>query len=115
MIFQVFIDDQAYPIEVPEHLLRDAEDFFQNIDRDMDGGYQMSRTWVQSPDIVQRCQIAADRILSALHTEKRDVGVMMAAYILARIPGVSGVHLSTEGDMTEHELIINQKPDLHTV
>ena len=37
----------------------------------MDKGWQMSRFWVEKPDLYQRCQIVADRILGAFHTENQ--------------------------------------------
>lgn len=108
MRLNVVIDDQTYPIEVPQYIVEEAEDFFATLDRDMDKGYQMSRVWVDNPDRMQRCQIAADRILDAIHRENEQLGVMMAAYILVRMPGVSEVHLSSEGDMLEHELVMGR-------
>ncbi|HEY9198719.1 MAG TPA: hypothetical protein VIR60_05075 [Gammaproteobacteria bacterium] len=108
MRFKVTIDDQDYPFEVPEYLVEEGEEFFSKLDHDMDKGYQMSRTWVENPDRLKRCQIVADRILDAIHRDNEKLAVMMAAYILARLPGVSGVRLSTEGDMLEHDFIMQQ-------
>lgn len=108
MRLNVVIDEQTYPIEVPPYIVEEAEEFFTKLDRDMDKGYQMSRVWVDKPDRMQRCQIAADRILDAIHRENEHLGVMMAAYILARMPGVTEVHLSSEGDMLEHELLVGR-------
>lgn len=103
MRFNVTVDDQTYPFEVPEYLVEEGEEFFAKLDSDMDKGYQMSRTWIERPDRLQRCQIVADRILDAIHRENQKLAIMMAAYILARMPGVTGVRLSSEGDMLEHD------------
>ena len=108
MRLNVMIDDQTYPFEVPQFILDEGEEFFTKLDRDMDKGYQMSRTWVDNPDRMKRCQIVADRILDAIHRENQQLGIMMAAYILTRMPGTTGVRLSTEGDMLEHELIVDR-------
>lgn len=107
MRFNVMIDDQTYPFEVPQFILDEAEEFFAKLDQDMDGGYQMSRTWVDNPDRMMRCQIAADKILDAIHRENQQLSIMMAAYILSRMPNATGVRLSSEGDMLEHELILS--------
>lgn len=107
MRFNVMIDDQTYPFEVPQFILDEAEEFFTKLDRDMDNGYQMSRTWVDSPDRMMRCQIVADKILDAIHRENQQLSIMMAAYILARMPSATGVRLSSEGDMLEHELVMS--------
>ncbi len=107
MRFNAMIDDQTYTFEVPQFILDEGEEFFAKLDRDMDGGYQMSRTWVDNPDRMQRCQIVADRILDAVHRENQQLCIMMAAFIISRLPGATGVRLSGEGDMLEHELILS--------
>lgn len=101
MILAVIVDEQRIPIEVPDYLLEQARGFFEKMDADMDAGWQMSRTWVESPNSVQRCQIAADKILTAFHTEKQELATMMAAYILHKIPNVESVEIDTTGDMTQ--------------
>ena len=87
-------------IEVPEELLIEAEDFFARLDADMDRGWQMSRRWVENPDVVQRCQILADRLLTAWHREDPKMAGLAAAYILKRLPGTRHVTIDTDGDVT---------------
>jgi hypothetical protein len=65
----------------------------------MDGGWQMSRDWVESPTLEQRCQIVADKLLSALEKENHKVGMLMAAYILKRLPNVEAVELDVQGEI----------------
>ena len=101
MILKVIIDEKTIPIEVPDYMLVEAEDFFNKMDIDMDAGWQMSRTWVDSPDNVQRCQIAADKILTAVHGDNEKIATLMAAYILKKLPNISSVDIDTEGDMTQ--------------
>lgn len=101
MILKVIIDEKTIPIEVPDYMLAEAEDFFNKMDIDMDAGWQMSRTWVDSPDNVQRCQIAADKILTAVHSDNEKIATLMAAYILKKLPNISSVDIDTEGDMTQ--------------
>ncbi len=102
MILKVFLEDQTYPIEVPDYIVSDAEDFFSFLDNDMNKGWQMSQFWVENPDNNQRCQIAADKILTALNNDDQKTGVMMSAYIMNRMPGTTELHLSITGDMNEH-------------
>ena len=40
------------------------------MDQDMDAGWQMSRDWVDNPSREQRCQIVADKLLTALGKRK---------------------------------------------
>ena len=104
MILKIFVDDNEQEIQVPDEIITDAKDYFDMLDKDMDMGYQMSREWVESPDTIQRCQIIADRILTALETDNTKTGTLMAAYILSRVPDAYAMHLSTEGDMTLYDL-----------
>ncbi len=108
MILNVHVYDQTHAVEVSDQLLSEAESFFAKMDNDMSKGYQMSRRWVQSPDGYQRCQIAADKLVTALESANEAMQQMMAGYILSRMPGVYGVHINIEGDMTEHEFEVNQ-------
>ena len=106
MILKVIVDERIIPIEVPDYMLDEAEEFFAKMDADMNGGWQMSRTWVDQPTVVQRCQIAADKILTAIHTENEKIATLMAAYILKNIPNAESVDIDSEGDMTQ--TIINE-------
>ena len=101
MILKVVVDEKTIPIEVPDYMLIEAEEFFNKMDLDMDSGWQMSREWVDRPDNVQRCQIAADKILTSIHSENEKMATLMAAYILKKLPNVSSVDIDTEGDMTQ--------------
>ncbi len=67
----------------------------------MDAGWQMSREWVDNPDNVQRCQIAADKILTAIHSENEKIATLMAAYILKKLPNITSVDIDTEGDINQ--------------
>ena len=60
MILKVVVDDQLYELNVPEKFIRQANSFFDSMDRDMDTGWQMSRDWVDHPNVEQRCQIVAE-------------------------------------------------------
>ena len=76
MILNVIINDKPRPLEVPEDVIKEGETFFQKMDCDMDKGWQMSRDWVEKPDAEQRCQIAADKILTAIDTDNEKLLMM---------------------------------------
>jgi len=105
MILKLVIDDQTYDIEVSEQIMQEAEDFYAKMDSDMDQGWQMSRFWVEKPDQYQRCQIVADRILGAMHTENRKMATLMSGYILSRVAHVQEVIVDTSGDITLTEVV----------
>ena len=106
MILNVVVEDQIYPVTVPEAIVAEGEEFFSKIDRDMDKGWQMSRDWVDLPNQEQRCQIVGDKMLTAIHNSNEKMMVLLSAYILARVPGVEGIRIDTNGEMLESELII---------
>jgi hypothetical protein len=105
MILKLTIDDQTYDIDVPEQIMQEAEAFYAKMDSDMDKGWQMSRIWVEKPDQYQRCQIVADRILGAFHTENRKMVMLMSGYILSRVVDVEEVVVDTSGDITLTEVV----------
>lgn len=100
MILKVIVDDQLYELNVPEELLEKAGDFFDKMDQDMDAGFQMSREWVENPDLMQRIQIVGDKLLTALENENDNLGRMMAGYIVARLPQIDTIDLDTSGEMS---------------
>ncbi len=111
MTLNITINGKRHPVEVPESLLNEADDFFRKIDRDMDRGYQMSRQWVERPSVEQRCQIVADRILTAVHQKNRALVGLGSAYILKHMPGVSHVRIDTSGDMTQTLFEFGERPE----
>ena len=107
MILKVTIDEKTFPLELEQDMIASGEKMFAKMDADMDQGWQMSRTWVESPNDIQRCQIAADKMLTAIQQEKTATVGLMAAYILNKIPGVQAVDIDTSGDMSLTELIMD--------
>lgn len=101
MKLKIIIEDQARDLDVPETMLAEGEEFYIKMDRDMDRGWQMGPDFVEQPDQVQRCQIAADKILTAIDTENHGLLMLMAGYILSRAPGVQTVDINTSGEMAE--------------
>ncbi len=105
MILKVVVEDQVYPITVPDDIVRGAEEFFSKIDRDMDNGWQMSRDWVDNPNLEQRCQIVGDKMLTAMHNNDERLMVLLSAYVLNRAPNVTAIRIDTNGEMLETELV----------
>lgn len=106
---KVTIGEDSYPIKVPTDMLEEGESFFAKVDSDMDRGWQMSRLWVENPNTIQRCQILADRMLTALHARNQQMVGLSAAYILNRLPGVEHIDMDTTGDMTQTRFEVNGK------
>jgi len=105
MKLDVIIDDQNHRIELPDTMLDEAEDFFRKMDDDMSHGWQMGPEFVERPDTTQRCQIAANKLLTSHAARNPLVMQLMAAYILKRMPGVQAVNIDTNGEMLNTELV----------
>lgn len=110
MILKAIIEDQVYTLTVPDPVLTEAAGFFDRLDTDMARGWQMSREWVDVPSLVQRCQIIADKLLTALETENEQVGVLMAGYLLSRLPGLEAVELDVQGEMQNNQFRLREEP-----
>ena len=99
MILKAIIDDQIYSLNVPDTVIAQGEEFFAELDRDMDKGWQMSREWVERPDQIQRGQIVADKLLTALESENQRLGLLMAGYLLKRLPNLDEVEIDIQGEI----------------
>ncbi len=105
MILKVVFEEQVYQIKIPQDVLEEGEGFFQRMNADMDKGWQMGREWVDSPDVTQRCQIAADRLVDAISGENETLASLMAGYIVCQRPGTNAVNVATAGEPMETELV----------
>lgn len=105
MILKTIINDQEYSLNVPDVVIADGEDFFARLDADMDKGWQMSREWVQHPNRVERCQIVADKLLTALENENQKLGMLMAGYILSRMPEIDAVEIDITGEIQNTQFV----------
>jgi len=109
MKLNVIVDERVYSVDVPPPMLIEAEDFFRKLDDDMNHGWQMGPEFIEYPDKLQRCQIAANKLLTSLSSANETMVLLMAGYILKRLPGVAGVRIDTGGEMLHTEMIY-EKP-----
>jgi len=109
MKLNIIVEGRANAFEVPDSLLVEAKDFFDKLNADMDKGWQMSRDWVDNPTPQQRCQIAGNKILTAIETDNEKMLMLMAAYILHTLPGIKSINIDVSGDMNETDLIMEHE------
>jgi hypothetical protein len=109
MKLNIIVDGRTNAFDVPDEILVEAKDFFDKLDADMDRGWQMSRDWVENPNPEQRCQIAADKLLTAIEMDNEKLLMLMAAYILHTMPGVKSVNIDVTGDMNETDIIMEHE------
>jgi len=110
MKIKVTISDQSKMVDVPDEILVDARTFFEKMDSDMDNGWQMGADYVEKPNQLQRCQIAADKILDAIGTNNENLKVLMLGYILDRMPKTSELVIDTGGELMNTEIIEERPP-----
>lgn len=115
MKLNVTLADKLFTVEVPDEMLRSAEEFYRKMDRDMDRGWQMSREFVEHPNVTQRCQIAANRLMTSMSSGNTTMVELMAGYILTRLPGVTGVDIDTAGEMGDTQFSFAPAPPARTV
>jgi hypothetical protein len=99
MKLDVTIDDKTHCIEIPPGMPEQAESFFRKMDADMAHGWQMGPEFIEAPDARQRCQIAANKLLTAVSGGNTLMMQLMASYILKHLPGVRQVDIDTSGEM----------------
>jgi len=110
MLLKLIIDDQMLTLNVPDVIVQGAEDFYARMDRDMDGGWQMGREWVGLPGAEQRCQIVANKLVTAIENENEQLGRLMAGYILARMPQIETVEVDTAGEIQDIRFTLGATP-----
>jgi len=97
----VLVADEERRISLSQGMLQDAAPIIDNMDRDMSRGWSLGPAFIPSPNRIQRCQIAANRLLTALHTNNEASVSLMAAYILSTMPETSTVVINVEGEAEE--------------
>ena len=105
MELTIEFDDKSYSINVPASLVIEAQDFFVKMDRDMDAGWQMSRWWVPDPDETQRCQIVADKLLTAMNKNDESFAQLMCAYILKAKPATRRILINIDCEIQGNEFL----------
>ena len=68
---KIILGENSYPLKIRSKIVSDAQDYFNKLDADMNKGWKMSKSWVDNPNQVQRCQIVADRLFTSVHLGKK--------------------------------------------
>jgi len=96
-----FSERMSTLLKSKKKIVADAQSFFNQMDSDMDKGWQMSKSWVENPNQFQKCQIAADRLFTSIHLNKKETAIMMAAYIINQMPDIKVIDIDISGNMEE--------------
>lgn len=103
--FDVFIEGNQYTVSVDHADIEHGMNFFADMDRDMDRGWRMGPEYVHEPNLTQRSQIVAERLMLALENRNTSLKAAMAAYIVWRVPNIRELHIDTSGDPSLTEVI----------
>lgn len=105
MEINIIVDDYSMNLNIPDGFLASSIEAFDRLDRIMDLGVQIGRQWIERPSPHQRCQVAADKLLTALETDNENLALVSAGYIVSRMPGVQRVKIDNSGELqgTEFE------------
>ncbi len=107
MLFDITIDQENFQLDIPEKLLEELKPVCEDMDKEFEGGVQMGRYWVESPGDFERCQVAADRVASAMAREDKRMLYINAAYILYKAPTLNHVTVDTEYEMQDIDIVLN--------
>lgn len=101
MNLNITIDQEPFTLEVSDGILQEAQAFIKDMDLDLNKGIQLGRHWIDEPSDEQRCQIAANKIVNAMHQENIRMVYLMSAYILSKLPNVKMVTINSDYEIDE--------------
>jgi hypothetical protein len=101
MDLTIIHQDEHTTLQLEAAFITANAEFFEKMDKDMNNGWQMSREWVENPDITARCQIAASKLLVGLEQERDALVQLMAGYNLSKLPDTKTIYLDTDGEMQD--------------
>ena len=104
MILNINIDQEYFELDVPEDLLSELEPVIKDMDKDFEKGVQMGRFWVDEPTDDQRCQVAANNLVNAMHAENKRMVYLMSAYILSKFAGVKEVIVNSDYEIQDIDI-----------
>ena len=99
MMLNIIVDDYSMNLNIPEGYVEQAAESLDRIDAEMARGIQLGRDWVEAPGREQRCQLAANKLLTALETDNEQLAMLSAGYILRELPQTRRVRIDTSGEM----------------
>jgi len=104
MNFNITIDDESYTLEVKNELMQELKNVHADMDAEYDKGIQLGRYWIESPDLEQRCQLTANKVVSAIHQENIRLFYLNASYILSKFPNLKRVTVSSDFEISDIDI-----------
>ena len=104
MNFNINIDEESYTLEVTDELMQELQDAHKDMDDEYDRGIQLGRYWIDSPTLEQRCQLTANKVVSAIHQENIRQFYVTASYILSKFPNLKQVTVSSDFEISDIDI-----------
>ena len=104
MNFNITIDQEPFTLEVADGIIQEAQEFIKDMDADFNKGLQLGRNWLDNPSDEQRCQIAINKIVNAMHQENIRMVYLMAAYVLSKFPNIKMITFSSDYEVDEIDI-----------
>jgi len=104
MNFNITIDEESYTLEVKDELMQELKNIHKDMDAEYDKGLQLGRYWIEAPTLEQRCQLTADKVVSAIHQENVRQFYLMASYILSKFPNLKRVTVSSDFEISDIDI-----------
>jgi hypothetical protein len=101
MNFNITIDEESYTLEVSDAIMQELQGTIKEMDADFDKGAQIGRYWIETPSDEQRCQLAADKVVSAVHQQNVRLFYQMAAYVLTKFPTLKMATVSSDFEVSD--------------
>jgi len=105
MFLVVIVEDWQRQLDIPADVLERGHEFFKMVDGDIDKGWKMGPEYIENPNSDQRIQIVADRLLTAIETEKNELRDLLAGYIVNRDSSVTAIRIDPNGDPLSTEIM----------
>ncbi len=104
MNFNITIDEESYTLEVKDELMQELKNVHADMDAEYDKGVQLGRYWIESPTLEQRCQLTANKVVSAIHQENIRLFYLNASYILSKFPELKRVTVSSDFEISDIDI-----------
>jgi len=104
MNFNINIDEESYTLEVKDELMQELKNVHTDMDAEYDKGLQLGRYWIESPTLEQRCQLTANKVVSAIHQENVRNFYLNASYILSKFPELKRVTVSSDFEISDIDI-----------
>lgn len=108
MLLSVYINDiRLLEYEKNTRLPGKQREYLEGMDLDMDAGIELDGEKIASPDKMQRAKYVAMGLLFGIHTENESIVSATCAYLATRIPEVSQIRATENGEDITLDLIFN--------